>query len=544
MSPTHPPALAFDLDDGNRSVLRFDREGHLQQASTRAITLCGHSDPERFRREFAHALTPSDRAELRLRLTESLRGGATMLTLRVPLSGGEFLPCRLFLAPAFVDGLVQGVYGFLETGECPGRDGDGDLYQLAFRDALTGLVNRAMFLRRLQDAWRTREVRRSDGRGLAVLFIDLDGFKSVNDQYGHAAGDALLQEAAERLQRCVRDHDLVGRLGGDEFVILLPGVHHDDVSAVARRIVADLQRPFLVDEREVTVSASVGYALEHQAGSPEELIGQADRAMYLAKRSGKRAYRAFIADIHVLGERELRRAIEQKALALYQQPVLDRMSGELAGVETLIRWQHPERGLLLPTEFLPQDGPAAIMVSRWALEQVGQYLEQQVQAGRTPPFRCALHVPVAHLQDSRFGADLKRVLGRHHIPGEMLYLEVPAQAVAENPYGVQVVLAKVRELGVRLSVEALDQAPAALGYLALMQVDLVRMSREFLLGNPAGRAAYAFLQTLGVPVVCSLVEDPADADALDALGVRWWQGYAIAPPAPLAMPEPQNMMSE
>jgi diguanylate cyclase (GGDEF)-like protein len=437
---------------------------------------------------------------------------------------------------------------------------EAQLQHNAFHDALTGLANRALFTDRLEHA-----LARTD-RGqtpVAVLFVDLDDFKAVNDGSGHGAGDALLIAVADRLRRVLRPGDTVARLGGDEFAVLLEdaGSHHAE--ATAQRLLAVLTEPFPVAEADVRISASVGIAVG-AAGlhDPDELLRHADVAMYAAKEAGKGRSAVFAPDMDsaIIGQlrmkAELARAVEQGELTVFYQPTVDLASGRLAGVEALVRWQHPERGLVPPLEFIPlaeQTGlvvPIGRFVLREACRQVNAW--HAAHPGR-PPMTVSVNLSARELQEPDLIASVRDALDASGLDPAHLVLEITESVLVVDLPTTVGTLHELRALGLRLAVDDFGTGYSSLAYLENLPVDVLKIDKSFVdrIGEPATAgpdAAQAGGTDARRPVMVSAIsqlghalhlqlvaegiEQPEQLETLRALGCQYGQGYHFSRPLP------------
>jgi diguanylate cyclase (GGDEF)-like protein len=402
-------------------------------------------------------------------------------------------------------------------------------------DALTGLPNRRLLLDRLQ-----HELVRADrgGEPATVLFIDLDGFKLVNDSLGHSVGDQLLVAVADRLRGCVRGEDVCARLGGDEFAILLAG--QTDPGAMAERIIAVLQGGFQIGENEVFVSGSVGIVSGREEA--ETLLRQADLAMYHAKRSGAGSYERFKPSMHAalvsrltLGT-ELRRAIDRKEFDLHYQPVLDLRSGKIAAMEGLVRWRHPSRGLLPAADFIAvaQQTGMIVEIGRWVLEHGCS----QLAAWRhETPIALSLNVATRELQQPGYAESVRAAI-HGAFPPSALILEVTHREPLDNAAGVRKSLHAIKQLGVRIALDEFGTGHSTLLNLSQLPVDLLKIAKPFLddvgrdVGNPAGLLAgiIALGRHLGLTTVAVGIERADQRDLLIELGCDLSQGYLVGRP--------------
>ena len=421
----------------------------------------------------------------------------------------------------------------------------------AYFDALTNLPNRVSFQRRMEEAIRIAS--RSGGK-FAVLYMDLDGFKRVNDSLGHAAGDALLSVVADRFRACVRDGDTVARLGGDEFTMILPDAHRpSEVSFIASRVLASIAAPIHVPGQEVLIGVSMGCAVFPDDGTSfEELARAADHAMYQAKKGGKNRLVFHSHEVETgpdpgrAPENELRRAIEagNLELELHYQPQIHVGSGMLTGLEALVRWNHPTRGLLSPAAFLPVAEEAGLMVplTAWVLRRACEQSAEWLRAGRAPP-RVAVNVSPRQVDSEVLVELVTRALADSGLPASFLELEVTEDALMTNKRASASSLSRVRDLGVTVAVDDFGTGYSSLSYLQQLPIDTLKIDRSFVTGmhpaasaktstRPIVQAIISMAQALGLSVVAEGVETGEQLAALAELGCEKVQGYYIGKPMP------------
>jgi diguanylate cyclase (GGDEF)-like protein/PAS domain S-box-containing protein len=424
----------------------------------------------------------------------------------------------------------------------------------AYHDPLTGLPNRAHFLDRADHA--LAHARRHD-EAIAVLFLDLDRFKVVNDTLGHDTGDRLLVAATRRLLNCVRPEDTVARLGGDEFTILLEGITGvADATRVAERVVEALREPFRLGDREAVVTASIGIALggagqgrRHTAG---DLLREADVAMYQAKGRGKARYAVFDASLgastleRLSLEGELWRALECEEFRVYYQPKVQLATGRVIGLEALVRWEHPRRGLLAPAEFIPLAEETGMIrqLSRWVLETAcrqAQAWDEQRREAAGPPLVVYVNLSARQFQQAELAEEVAGVLFDTGLAPDLLGLEITESAVIADTDAALGTLRRLHELGVRLAIDDFGAGYSGLGYLKRFPVDTLKIDKSLVLGlgRPEDgqdaaivQAVIALARALGIQVTAEGVEDAEQLARLRELGCELGQGYYFAPPLP------------
>jgi diguanylate cyclase (GGDEF)-like protein/PAS domain S-box-containing protein len=419
------------------------------------------------------------------------------------------------------------------------------LQHQAFHDPVTNLANRALFAERVRHAVARS---RRENNGLAVIFMDLDDFKTINDSLGHAAGDAVLMEVAKRLATSIRSSDTAARFGGDEFAILLEDIENAQEAAdTAERILESLTEPLQLDQKELVVRSSLGISVIEgdAAADAEELIRNADAAMYIAKRDGKGGYRLFEPAMHegVLARLELRadlqRAIATAQLELYYQPVVRLDDGGVSGVEALLRWRHPERGIVGPDDFVPlaEEMGLIVPIGRWVLREgcrQGKRIQEMLPSD--PPLTMAINLSVKQLQHSDIVGDVREALEESGLPPESLTLEITETVMMTDTELAVQRLQELRKLGVRLAMDDFGTGYSSLSYLSRFPVDVLKMDRSFLTGGASPEASglatavVALGQTLDLEVVAEGIEFSEQWDTLRELGCGLGQGFLFAKP--------------
>lgn len=420
-----------------------------------------------------------------------------------------------------------------------------DLERLAHFDPLTDLPNRILFRDRLAHAF---ERGRRYGHKVAVMLLDLDGFKTVNDSLGHPVGDKLLQLVAERIRNTVRVEDTVARLGGDEFALVLSNLSHgEDAVEVARKILLATQEPFDIGGHGALVTASIGIAVFPDDGDePNTLIRNADAAMYKAKESGRNTHRFYQAEMTQAAqsrlsiERGLRRGIENQEFEVWYQPQISLESGRYLGAEALVRWRDPERGLVPPNDFIPlaeQTGlivPLGEQVLNRVCADARRWLDAGIQVGRL-----GINVAGPQLYRSDFVAALGQAIERYSLSPETLEIEVTETFMMENPAEVRRILDAVKAMGVTTAIDDFGTGYSSLSYLKELPIDTLKIDRAFISHLPDDphdiaitRAILALGKSLQFKVIAEGIETAAQRDFLQAEGCAEGQGYLFAKPMP------------
>jgi diguanylate cyclase (GGDEF)-like protein/PAS domain S-box-containing protein len=470
---------------------------------------------------------------------------------RVRHRDGSWRAADAVVTNLLADPAVQGIV--LNTRDVTERRAlEAQLAHQAFHDPLTGLANRVLFRDRVEHALarvaRTRE-------SLAVLFLDLDDFKHVNDSMGHTAGDQLLQAVAARLEASVRLADTVARLGGDEFAVLVEEVAgREGAEMVAARVLDSLADPIVLGSTEVFVRASVGLALRGGDETATELLRNADVAMYLVKSNGKGHVAVYEAAMHAMAlerlelEADLRRALERGEFELHFQPIVTMRTRRIAGFEALVRWRHPARGLVMPGRFIPlaEETGLIIPIGRWVLREACRHLAGWMgDAGPEAwPLGVTVNLSARQLQDADLAAEVSAVLAETGLDPSALMLEITETVSLQDQTLTQRRLQELRELGVRLAIDDFGTGYSSLSCLKTFPLDFLKIDKSFVDLEGAAERDGAILETiislggsLDLRIVAEGIETPAQESAIRALGCEFAQGFLFARPMPPAAAE-------
>ncbi|HET7563071.1 MAG TPA: EAL domain-containing protein [Rhodanobacteraceae bacterium] len=416
------------------------------------------------------------------------------------------------------------------------------LEQLASQDTLTGLANRASFEHDCEAAIE----RARDRHAAAVMFIDLDAFKFVNDSYSHAVGDHLLRLVAERITRQLRDGDIAGRIGGDEFTVLLPQLGlREDAAALATRMLSTLSEPFRVDEYEIVVSASIGIAgFPLDGEDAKTLIANADAAMYAAKSEERNAWRFYVPTMRADSRRrmllatELRKALQQSEFRLAFQPSVEMDSGRILGAEALLRWEHPDRGEVMPGEFIPvAEGIGLIhRIDEWVMHAVCEQIHEWNQTG-VPQVRVAINVSARWFAHPGFVQSLRHALQVNAVEPERIVLEITEGAMLGLGEETRNTMRALEELGVAVAIDDFGTGYASMAYLKLPAVKHLKIDRSFIMGLPDSAddaaitiAMVAMAKSLGLTTIAEGIETEAQHEFMQRAGCEQGQGYLYAYP--------------
>ncbi len=444
------------------------------------------------------------------------------------------------------DGTLAGLVGII-TDITDRKQSEALIWMQANYDALTGLPNRRLLNERLRESMR-RSQRREDC--VAVMFIDLDRFKEVNDTLGHEAGDKLLMEAARRIVACVRETDTVARQGGDEFMVLLPGLaDRSAIERIASDIIQTLAQPFSLDADAAYVSASIGITLFPQDGdNPVTILKNADQAMYHAKEEGRNRYSYFSPAMQAQAQerlrlgKELRRALRNQELRLYYQPILQLASGHVTKAEALLRWAHPERGLIQPGDFIPIAEELGLIdsIGSWVFEEATAAALRWYQQD-LPPIQLTINTSPRQFAK---GQSLEFLLERlQHLPldGARIGLEITENTLLDEHPAITAQLARLCAAGVQVSLDDFGTGYSAMAYLKRLDIDYLKIDRSFvrdLATDPSDlaitEAIIAMGHKLGLQVVAEGIETVEQRQLLLAAGCDLGQGYLFATPMPEA----------
>jgi diguanylate cyclase (GGDEF)-like protein/PAS domain S-box-containing protein len=525
-----------------------DVQGVFNYLTPTAERIFGQPPQALIGRRLAELVAFEDRARLREFFGRDLvhPGASAHVEVRIPRGQEKHRIVEIHASNMEEEPAIAGF--LLNLRDYTDRKGmEEQLKRLALHDPLTLLANRSLFRDRLEHAVA---VSRRNGRGVAVLFVDLDNFKGVNDSYGHAAGDRVLHRSAQRLVKATRNGDTVARFGGDEFAVLLENLTgRDQVIEVAARIVESLQGPLELTGNETRVGASVGVAFAGPDDGVEELLRNADVAMYASKARGKGCYTVYEPAMNRAAserqemEAEIARGMEERQFLIHYLPTVDLRSGYLLGVEALLRWQHPKRGLIGPAEFLPMTERSCQIVTlgRWVLAQACR--EVQVWQARLPEgrqVRVSVNVSAVQLVQSDICADVENALRISSLDPGNLVIELKESVLMQNTEDVLATLTKLKTLGVRIAIDDFGTGLSSLSYLHRFPIDILKIDRSFVeqlgrieAGAGLARAIITLGETLGLEVVAEGIESELQQSELVELGCVAGQGYYYSKPGML-----------
>ncbi len=517
-------------------------DGHLRFANHVASDLLGYEAGALESLSIAELASDADAAAI-LALVDGRPDTRSTVDSRLRMANGDWLSVELGvlnLSRGRADaGLALSIHDVTRW-----KILEEELTKLAFHDSLTHLPNRALFIDRLEHALGRR---RRHARGTAVLFVDLDDFKTVNDALGHVEADTVLAMVAERLLAAIRPEDTAGRFGGDEFAILLDDVDEEDASTVAARVLSVLEAPFALPQRDIWIGGSIGIA-HSSAGLARstDMLRAADVAMYLAKEAGKNQFRLFDPSMQATSSERLslgvdmRGAIEREEFVIHYQPIVGLPDGATVAMEALVRWNHPERGLISPSEFIPLAEKTGLMVPLGEFvvrEACRQAQAWQLARPGQPPLSINVNLSGVQLQHPGLVAAVSMALEDAGLAPELLTLEITESVVAHETDATARRLRQLKGLGVRLAIDDFGTGFSSLSYLRRFPIEIVKIDKSFIEGIGGDGAAQALARgivqlahSLETTTVAEGVETEEQLERLIEMGCDQAQGFYFARP--------------
>ncbi len=539
--------LKMLFEGSPHAIVLVSPEGRILDVNHAFTTLFGHARADVEGEYNRHLIVPPDLVEEAESFNAQVSEGKTVCKETVRRArNGTLIPVSLLGYPVRIGGTIEAIYYIYE--DITERKGfEEQLTHQAFHDALTGLPNRSLFMERLSRAME-RSKRRTD-YNFAVLLLDLDRFKRINDSLGHQAGDVLLKGIARRLESCLRTVDTVARLGGDEFAVLLEEFKSSrEVIDVADRIHEVLDRPFHISGNEVYSGASIGIVLRTRGyETAEEILRDSDIAMYRTKESGKDRL-AFTRRMHEMAvenlrmENELRHGLKHGQLSLHFQPIIVMANSRIEGFEALARWNHPERGPIAPARFIPlaEETGLILPLGEWVLLEALRTLARWRQA--TPKARelyVAVNISSKQFRQPDLVEFIRHALGQYGVPPPLLRLEITESVLMQDAKGSVEKLAQLKNLGVKLLIDDFGTGYSSLSYLQRFPIDGLKIDRSFISGQgderenlEIVRTILALARNLELAVVAEGVETAHQHDSLNLLRCRSAQGYLFSRPLP------------
>jgi diguanylate cyclase (GGDEF)-like protein/PAS domain S-box-containing protein len=527
-------------------VFALDLVGNIQSVNPAGLKLKPQSATQFIGHHFSCLVLEEDLCRVSHHFSAARAGVPQRFEARLRDENEKLLTMDISNLPIMVNGDIVGVFGVA-------RDISDQKHferQLSFNarhDQLTGLLNRVSLEDKLILECQVSHRRK---RLLAVMCIDLDGFKSINDSIGHYFGDQVLIEVARRMVEHVRPVDTIVRMGGDEFIVLLPDLLRDeDAVQVAERLMASIARPYCIQGLDLHVSASVGITLsDGHIEQPMQLIQQADMAMYRAKQQGRNNFQHYTSDLnqrvceHARLRNDLQKAIETQSLQLNYQPQIDARTGQVVGIEALLRWEHPEKGFIPPAVFVPvaEDSGQIIPLSLWVLDTACAQLHQLEEQGITA-ISMAVNISPMHFQRGHFVQYIQTMLEKHSLQGEQLELEITESLLLHNAEQAIEILHRLKALGVKIALDDFGTGFSSLSYLKRLPINKIKIDRSFIQEIVTDHHDAAITQGiismahhLNLIVVAEGVETFPQMEFLKGSRCDIFQGYYFAKPMPFA----------
>jgi ammonium transporter, Amt family len=534
------------FDNSPTPMVLLGTSGEIREVNAGFELLFGHAAEEAVGCRLAELVATQESEELLHGFFDRFSEGKNVsreITLRH--KGGAPFPVQFLGFPVLHDGHVEAVHCSFQ--DLTARKAfEQQLSYQAFHDALTGLPNRALFMERLERAFK--RAKRLEHHRFAVLLLDLDRFKSINDSMGHLFGDELLRRLAERFSLCIRGTDTVARLGGDEFALLLEDFSHAaEVVRVAKRMIASFDQPFVVRDQPVYTGASIGIVVK-TAGyeNVDDILRDADMALYKAKDLGGGCFKIFSRVIHREAahcmnlEAELRRAMALEEFCLHYQPVVDVLSGRVVGFEALLRWRHPTRGCMLPGEFIPLAEATGLIVGigEWVLRKACAQLKawRRIQGNGSGP-SVSVNLSTRQLCQRTLPGFIEGLLLEYDLDPAHLKLEITESAMMQSVKQTADILRRIKEMDIELLVDDFGKGYSSLSYLHQFPIDYLKIDRSFISGKdseianlPIVSTLMALARSMGIRVVAEGVEHEGQLRALLELGCPLAQGNLFSPP--------------
>lgn len=555
------------IENMSEGLLQMDNDDTIMFTNIRFREMTGYSESELFGENAFNLLLDNEGREI-VRQAKIRRqdGISESYELKLRTKTGDIIWSLMGAVPIFdSSGTIMGSMG-VHTDITERKRAEEQLLFNAMHDNLTGLPNRALLLEHLRNAL-DRSVRYND-KSFAVLFLDFDRFKIINDSLGHMEGDKLLVLIARRLEAAVRSGDIVARLGGDEFTILLDNLTGmDEILHVVKRVQESLKSPFLLGEREVFISTSIGIAVSKSGYlRPEEVLRDADIAMYRAKTAGRSRYEVFNEEMHEQAnyrlqlETEMRLAIERQEFRVHYQPIVELENGEIIGFEALIRWIHPVRGTISPLDFIPlaEENGLIVSIGDWVLyESCRQLYEWQQQNPANSELTVSVNLSSKQFLQDDLAGRVALILSETRLDARFLRLEVTESHVMESNQQAIEIMNRLRELGIKLSIDDFGTGYSNLSYLHRMPINYLKIDRSFVSrlqtnyeNNEIVRTIVMLAKNLGFEVIAEGVETQEQAEQLKMLNCTFGQGYLFSKPldasqiqALINHPPPGNLSS-
>ncbi|MGX1901233.1 bifunctional diguanylate cyclase/phosphodiesterase [Thermolongibacillus altinsuensis] len=523
-------------------VFSLDLDGKFLSVNETAEKISGYSQTELAQLHFSKLVVHEDVKVAEDLFEQAKRGTSQHARIRIYNKQRNLLYLNVTTVPIIVNGLVTGVFGIAKN-ITESIEAEQKIKYMAYYDSLTGVANRRLFQERVQETIDKAKMKK---QLFAILYIDFDRFKYVNDSLGHSAGDLLLKKAARRLRRCVYTNDTVARMGGDEFIILLPKIStKKDAIETAKQILCSFQKPIVVHGHELFLTPSIGISFYPDDGEDAEiLIKHADLAMFEAKQRGKNGY--FVYCDHQLQQmrtnmqllNDLQKAIQQKELFLLYQPIVKLSSKQIVAVEALVRWHHPSLGAIPPNTFIPlaEESGLIVQLGEWVLKEACRQAKQWQKEGLAP-IRVCVNISARELQDRKYAKRVEMILQEANLEAKWLELEITERMMVYNEPTITRNLNLLKQLGVRIAVDDFGTGCSSLSYLKQLDIDTLKIDRSFIQECPHSYyekaivdSVLSLVQHLNMNVIAEGIEDEKQFDYLAKNGCSEGQGYFFSPP--------------
>ncbi|MBL0385757.1 EAL domain-containing protein [Tumebacillus sp. ITR2] len=526
------------------AVYTMDIDGRFLTSNPACERVMGYSLEALQSKGYANIIVPEDIELVVQNFRSAVQGEATEFECRTLKPDGGCNDFLVKFVPMYINGEIVGVYGI-------GKDitkqklADERVRKMAFYDVLTDLPNRVLFEQRLD---QELERARTRGQMLAVMFFDLDRFKFINDTFGHGIGDRLLQAVSERLMTTVEADAIFSRISGDEFTALLPNVKDvQEVTEAAQQVIQTLQRPFVLDGNEIFITSSIGISLYPNDGSgAEQLVRHADTAMYRAKENGRNNYQLFQSAMNkqvterLALEHDLRKALEREEFVVYYQPQVNSSTGIVFGLEALVRWQHPTRGMVSPAEFIPlaEESGLIVPIGEWVLRKSCEQVKSWQRV--FPNLRAAVNLSARQFQSDDLVETVARVLRETELDAHCLDLEITESTTMHNVDRAISTMHGLKQLGIQISLDDFGTGYSSLSYLKHFPIHMLKIDRSFVRDITTDEddasivaSVIAMAHSLNLHVIAEGVETEEQLGYLMERGCDQMQGYLFSPPLPV-----------
>ncbi|WP_139206620.1 MULTISPECIES: DUF4084 domain-containing protein [unclassified Bacillus (in: firmicutes)] len=524
-------------------VFSINLEGVFVTANDACSGIIGYTKEELIGKSAFSFISERNRPKMTNYFLKAKEGTPQNFELSIKNRAGKELFVAFTVVPIIIDNSIAGIFGIAKD-ITENKNNEEKISYMAYHDLLTNLPNRRLFERILNQS--ILDAKRS-GSMLAIMFIDLDRFKYVNDTFGHNAGDQLLLQVAQRLEGCLRSNDVVARQGGDEFTLLAKGIKEiEDAGLIAEKILESLNEAFYIDGREIRCTPSIGISIYHRDGNTTaDLMKAADRAMYKAKENGKNGYFIYTSDIteqpsrKILLETALHKAIDNNELSLHYQPQVNAETGEISGVEALVRWNHPEMGFIPVSEFIPiaEETGLIVPIGEWIIRKACEQAQKWNEVGF--PLKLAVNVSPRQFHQKDFVDMLSKILIETGMSFKQLDLEITEGIAMGDHHIITTKLLELRNLNIQVSVDDFGTGYSSLAYLTNFPIETLKIAREFVekIGIDKGNEAIiasiiTMANNLGLKVIAEGVETEEQSNFLQALGCKQMQGYYYSKPLP------------